>query len=216
MQNTKNIVFFMCLLLLHFFILDFLQFPELFYVELIFILILFFALSKKDANKFLTYIFIFLFLAIVFFAFVLDNVNVLFDAISGRFDEGTGGRDILLENSIKIFFGNDKVLFFGAGTYYPYILGFTAHNLIFDSLVALGSFGCLIYYTLIYRAYSNLKRFGQKFNLVNYMPLIMALAYSMIYGRVVNTDYYYILSVCFMFTQYDYEGKSKICCIASH
>lgn len=214
--NHKKHQFFYVFTLISFAYFGFLTISRGFYVELVILFVLFFLTSTKRADKLFIYLTISIVVGFVFFIFILDDVNILFDAVSDRFNEGNSTRTVLIENSIKVFFGDDRTLFFGSGTQYPGFWGFTAHNHIFDSLVSLGSFGCLLYYYIIINSYNKMKRFGQPFKLFNYIPLIMLISYRMISGRVSDIVFYYLLIICLVLTQYNYEGEGEKLCITSH
>ena len=214
--NHKKHQFFYVFTLISFAYFGFLTISRGFYIELVILFVLFFLTSTKRADKLFIYLTISIVVGFVFLIFVLDDVSILFDAVSDRFDQGNSTRTVLIENSIKVFFGDDRTLLFGSGTQYPGFWRFTAHNHIFDSLVSLGSFGCMLYYYIIINSYNKMKRFGQPFKLFNYIPLIMLFSYRMISGRVSDIVFYYLLIICLVLTQYDYEGEGEKLCITSH
>jgi len=212
----KKYRFFYAFTLISFFYFGFLTVSRGFYVEMLILFVLFAATATKRTDELFGYIVVGLVAVTLFFVFAIDNVDMLFDIVSDRFEAGDENRGLLIQNAIKVFFGNDRTLFFGSGSQYPYLWNFTAHNHIFDSLVALGSCGCLLYYTIIIKSHKKMKRYGQPFKLFNYIPLIMVISYRMISGRVSDIDFYYFLMVCFLLTQYNYEGEGEKGCITSH
>ncbi|MBR3933202.1 MAG: hypothetical protein IKJ68_04775 [Clostridia bacterium] len=202
--------------ILFFFYFGFLTISRGFYVEMLILVIAFFYSGTKSANRMLINLFITLLVVFVFGIFFMGNVEILFDAVMGRFDEGNDSRDSLLQLSIKLFFADDGIILFGAGSHYPYIYHFTAHNMIFDSLLSLGAVGCTLFYGLILKSYRRIRSYSRsKFNLFNYTPLIMLISYRMISGCVKDHFFYYLILVCVIFTQYNHEGEGEDVCLTS-
>lgn len=177
-----------------------------FYIEIALLLLLIIFSSAQGRAKSILNVF-FLVIAIIFsFYIIKDLFPNIFELLFSRFDQGNGDRNQLLDFGINLFFSNIWIFILGAGIFYPtkYSVGlmeqYTAHNLFLDSLLSLGIIGSFFLYFTILKSWLINKTSGSKFKLINYIPLIMLLAYNLISGSTRDMFLYFYLILCIKIT----------------
>ena len=173
-----------------------------FYVELAIFLALVLLSSAKSSFRLAVYtILIGLIVGIVYIA-AHNDIFVVIERVLVRFERGNANREELIASALRLLRNNAFVLFFGAGTYYPDVYGFTAHNIYFDSVVSLGIIGGIVYWGIIlYTIFSSVKRNG-RLTLFGAIPLIMLFSYKFISGSTRDVGFYYYIAMGVLFVIY--------------
>lgn len=180
-----------------------------FYVELLVFVALLLMASAKKPSHLITYIFLICGIIGIVYSFAYDNILVTLERVFERFESGNADREGLIANALQLIANNMFVLFFGAGSYYPDVYNFTAHNIYLDSIVSLGIFNGVIYWWIIVNTiFKNIKRHG-RFTLLGSIPLIMLFTYKYISGSTRDVGFYYYIALCVLFAIYISKGEGN-------
>lgn len=179
-----------------------------FYVEMA--IILFFALVYLSHNPKRLILISFLFTTMVIFSY--DRLSGLFEpvlnAVGKRFGGGYGSRAGLIKGTIQVWKSSASNFLFGIGTEYNEVYD-TAHNIVFDALVSLGTLGASVYFgTLLIEGRKALQK-KETQSIVRFAPLVMLLLYKMISGCLKDVPFYFMIGICLLFAQKYELSKDK-------
>lgn len=178
-----------------------------FYVELLLFVALVILASAKKPAQFITYAVLMCLIAGVLYAVAYDGILVAIERVFIRFKGGNEDRERLIADALGLLKSNMYVLFFGAGSYYPDIYDFTAHNIYLDSLVSLGViFGAVYWGIIISLIFRTVRRHG-KFTFFGIIPFIMLFTYKYISGSTRDVGFYYYIAMCILFAIYVSKGE---------
>lgn len=179
-----------------------------FYIELLIFIVLY-ALSKvSDPKKMLVTVIVGVLLFSVIYIYLHDKRILSFERVLVRFEVGNADRDFLIKTALGTITSSIWNALFGAGTFYPSVYDFTAHNIYLDSFVSLGIIGGSIYWGIILGL---LKRFminKVKFNIRQYIPLLMLFSFKYISGSTRDVGFYYLVLLCIVFSKTKVKGQT--------
>lgn len=119
-----------------------------------------------------------------------------------RFGQGNDNREALIAQSKKLFVSNIWVFLFGAGSNYPEIHGFTAHNILWDSLVSLGILGGLAYWGVVFKTMWDCFRKNAKASLQALIPFVLLFLHRMISGSTRDVGFYFLIALVTLYPIY--------------
>lgn len=178
-----------------------------FYVEIaLFVVLLLISNMNKPGKMMFSLIMLAIF-AYVFYKYLYSDLASSFDRVLDRFEAGNQNREDLIEQT-KILLRQDvSVLLFGAGSYYPDIYGFTAHNIYWDSIISLGVVGGMAYWIIIVRNIISCVKKHVVFAVKPFIPMIMLFVYKTISGSVRDVGFYYYIAMSVIFAIYITRGQ---------
>ncbi|OPZ85769.1 MAG: hypothetical protein BWY74_03821 [Firmicutes bacterium ADurb.Bin419] len=170
-----------------------------FYIEIIVLVILIILSQFRRPLRLFGLLFIIGAIAFILINGFSDYFKPLIQAVEIRFNQGNESRVYLINAAQRVLETEPLVLLFGAGTYYPDIFGFTAHNIFYDILVSLGVLGTLIYSIAFIKCIVKVIWRSGKFNLLFSAPLLMFLTYKLISGSTRDVPFYYMMALILIF-----------------
>lgn len=207
-KQKHNNAWFYIISIVFFLYTGFLVVARAFYIELVLLIVLFIVSNATNLKKFIVTIIILVLVFSLLYFYFFDLLFPSFERVLVRFESGNDDRKQLLQESLVTITSSVTNIFFGAGTYYPIVYGFTAHNIYFDSFVSLGIVGGSLFWGIIIKTIYKSVIIKYRFLLVNYIPLIMLFTYKYISGSTRDVGFYYYIILCLLFFKSNYiEGK---------
>ena len=178
-----------------------------FYVELLIFIALLLLASAKKPSRFIAYtVLICAIIGIVYFV-AYDDILVVLERVFTRFESGNEDRDSLILSALHLLKDDIFVLLFGAGSYYPDVYSFTAHNIYLDSIVSLGIIFGVLYWGIIFSTIIKTVKKHGSFTILGCIPLIMLFTYKYISGSTRDVGFYYYIAMCTLFATYITKGE---------
>lgn len=182
-----------------------------FYVEIIIFLVLYALSLCRKPKRFIAFAVVLCLFAIVFYLFLYDDLFLAFDRVLRRFESGNAVREELIDKARTLLSKDVLVLLFGAGSYYPDIYKFTAHNIYWDSFVSLGIFGGIAYWAIIIKTVVMCIKKHAKLSIQAFIPLIMLFTYRIISGSTRDVEFYFFIAFATLYAVYYTRKENKKC-----
>lgn len=180
-----------------------------FYIEILLFLALILLTSVRKPNQLVIYLLILgLIITFVYF-YAYDNIIVNLERVFDRFEDGYGIRGDLVQFAQQLLSSNLQVALVGAGSYYPILYLFTAHNLYLDSLVSLGLLFGIVYWGIIVSlVFVSVKKYS-KFAIAPLIPAIMLFVYKYVSGSTRDVGFYYYIAFIIVYAIYHTNQERK-------
>lgn len=173
-----------------------------FYIEIAIFLILLLISNISKPKHLMMYILIIAIIVLVVYRFAYDKLLINFSRVFERFEGGNQDREMLIFNAKELLKNNLSVTLFGAGTYYPEIYGFTAHNLYLDSIVSLGVIGGFIFWMIVAELVIYTLKKYVRFSIKAVIPIIMLFVFKTVSGSTRDIGFYYYLALTLLCAYY--------------